>query len=74
MKKLCEFSNVEAHWADLGSTETVEQKLKFASFEGGFLSFSESKKSFQIFQHPHNFLWKSLTEKRIRRLALFVLR
>ena len=28
MKKLCEFSTVWADWADLGSTETAEQKLQ----------------------------------------------
>ena len=40
LKKLCEFSTVWADRADLGSTETAEQKLKYATCEGGFSSFS----------------------------------
>ena len=43
LKKLCEFSSVWADRADLGSTETAEQKLNYATFEGGFFSFSGSK-------------------------------
>ena len=40
MKKLCEFSTVWADWADLGSTETAKQKLKYATtFEGGSSAF-----------------------------------
>ena len=47
MKKLCEFSTVWAEladWADLGSTETAEQKLKYATFEGGFFQLFRGKK------------------------------
>ena len=39
MKKICEFSTVWADRADLGSTETAEQKLKYATFEGVFSAF-----------------------------------
>ena len=49
LKKLCEFSTVWADQADLGSTETAEQKLKYATFEGGFFSFSGSKKTLIFF-------------------------
>ena len=42
---ICEFSTVWADRADLGSTETAEQKLKYATFEGGFFNFSGAKKS-----------------------------
>jgi hypothetical protein len=38
LKKLCEFSTVWADRADLGSTKTAKQKLKYATFEGGFFS------------------------------------
>ena len=48
MKKLCEFSTVWADRADLGSTETAEQKLKYATFEGGFFNFSGAKKNFNL--------------------------
>ena len=49
MKKICEFSTVWADRADLGSTKTAEQKLKYATFEGGFFNFSGAKKSFEFF-------------------------
>ena len=38
LKKLCEFSTVWADRADFGSTKSAEQKLKYATFEGGFFS------------------------------------
>ena len=41
-----EFSTV---WADLGSTETADQKLNYATFEGGFFSNFQGKKKFLIF-------------------------
>ena len=45
--------NIEkAIWANravLGSTETAEQKLKYATFEDGFFNFSGAKKRFQFF-------------------------
>jgi hypothetical protein len=44
LKKLCEFSTVWANRADLGSTKTAKQKLKYATFEGGFFNFSGAKK------------------------------
>ena len=40
LKKLCEFSTVWADLAIFSSTETAEQKLKYATFEGVFVSFS----------------------------------
>ena len=46
---ICEFSTVWADRADLGSTETAEQKLKYVTFEDGFFSFSGSKKKVLIF-------------------------
>ena len=49
MKKLFEFSIVWADRADLGSTETAEQNLKYATFEGVFFNFSGAKKSFIFF-------------------------
>ena len=51
MKKLCEFSTVWADRADLGSTETAEQKLNYATFEGVFFNFSGAKKYF-FFKYP----------------------
>ena len=44
LKKLCNFSNVWTDRGDIGSTETAEQKLKYATFEGGFFNFSGAKK------------------------------
>ena len=38
------FQRVWADRADLGSTKTAEQKLKYATFEGGFFNFSGAKK------------------------------
>ena len=38
------FQRVWADRADLGSTKTAEQKLKYATFEGGFFKFSGAKK------------------------------
>ena len=49
MKKLCELSTVWADQADLGSTETAEQKLEYATFEGVFSAF-RGKKTF-FFKH-----------------------
>ena len=40
LKMLCEFSTVWADLAVFGSTETAEQKLKYATFELGFFNFS----------------------------------
>ena len=37
---------VWADRADLGSTKTAEQKLKYATFEGNFFNFSGAKKKF----------------------------
>jgi len=48
LKKLWKFSTVWADRADLGSTKTAEQKLKYATFEGGFFNFSGAKKSFNF--------------------------
>ena len=56
LKKLCEFSTVWEDWADLGSTKSAEQKLKYATFEGGFFNFSGAKKALiflKIFQGLH---------------------
>ena len=50
MKKLCGFSTVWADRADLGSTKTAEQKLKYATFEVIFFMFSWSKKLFEIYK------------------------
>ena len=47
MKKLCEFSTVWADQADLGSTKTAEQKLKYATFEVIFFMFSWEKNDFR---------------------------
>ena len=44
LKKLCGFSTVWADRADLGSTKTAEQKLKYATFEASFFMFSKGKK------------------------------
>ena len=44
LKLLCEFSTVWADQADLGSTETAKQKLKYATFEDSFFTFCRSKK------------------------------
>ena len=49
MKNLCELSTVSADRADLGSTETAEQKLKYATFEGGFSAFQGKKMFYIIF-------------------------
>jgi hypothetical protein len=49
LKKLCEFSTVWADRADLGSTKTAEQKLKYATFEAIFFMFSWAKKDFYLF-------------------------
>ena len=48
MKKICDFSTVWADRADFGSTKTAEQKLKYATFDGGFFNFSGAKKSFDF--------------------------
>ena len=47
MKKLCGFSTVWADRADLGSTKTAEQKLKYATFEASFFMFSWAKNDFK---------------------------
>ena len=44
MKKLCKFSTVWADLAVFGSTETAEQKLKYATFDRGFFQLFMSKK------------------------------
>ena len=49
LKKQCEFSTVWADRAVLGSTETAEQKLKYATFEGVFSAFQGQKKVLIIF-------------------------
>ena len=46
LKKLCGFSTVCADRADLGSTKTSEQKLKYATFEASFFMFSWAKNDF----------------------------
>ena len=43
LKMLCGFSTVWADRADLGSTKTAEQKLKYATFEASFLCFHGQK-------------------------------
>jgi hypothetical protein len=50
LKKLCEFSTVWADRADLGSTKTAEQKLKYTTFEGDFFNFSGAKKVLIFFK------------------------
>ena len=48
LKKLCGFSTVWADRADLGSTKTAEQKLKYATFEASFFMFSWAKNDFNF--------------------------
>ena len=60
MKKLCEFSTVWADRADLGSTKTAKQKLKYATFEGGFFNFLGAKKVL-IFFNIHLKIVKGLS-------------
>ena len=49
MKKLFGVSTVLKDRADLDSTKTAEQNLKYATYEGGFFNFSGAKKSFRFF-------------------------
>ena len=36
--------------ADMGTTKTAKQKLKYATFEGVFFNFSGAEKSFNVFK------------------------
>ena len=49
LKKLCGFSTVWADRADLGSTKTAKQKLKYATFEASFFMFSWAKNDLNFF-------------------------
>ena len=46
------FFFVWADWAVLGSTETTQQKVKYATFEGGFCNFSWDF-FFKVLSCPH---------------------
>ena len=68
MKKLCEFSTVWADRDDLGSTETTEQKLKYATFEGVFSAFQGQKKVLNFFKIYFSIGTKKLHNMKLRKI------
>jgi hypothetical protein len=67
IEKACEFSTVLADRADLGITETAEQKLKYTTFQGGFFNFFGPKKSFKFLKKYSRVRTKKLHTIKLRK-------